>query len=470
MSEKRAKNCPWMPCEAEIWEQESLLAAALIFPRNAEWREAVAKIDPACWHEDHARDVALAVVGANGNGQNGTIGDVWYHMLATGSVWDGTGEYLGRLVGVQPSCCASLSVERIQEYWSRREFIRKRHIAASALSAPELAVSDARTFLGDLDLFDSEIAPQAKRGGLNELLEAAITGKRKPVRLPWKELNQNCHALMPGTVTVVCGNPGCGKSFALLEIAYEAFLAGVKVALYELEDDRAFHLLRLLAILDRNPDLTDLEWVEEHPVEAIGAKDRHIETLNAFARCIQDSPDGQPDMDDLSRWIAQQARNGARVIIVDPITVADQGNEPWRTASAFMVQCASVMTQYGSSLIIAAHPKKGSADFPRLEDVAGGSSFTRRAQSVLWLERHDDDHEANVTFSNGYAGQEKVNRTAHVLKARNCKGQGAKIAMRFRDDSLRFEELGIENRGKKAKYKASMQEISPFNPDDEMVF
>jgi KaiC/GvpD/RAD55 family RecA-like ATPase len=466
----RAANEGVIAKDAERHYQRSLLSAALIwFTGDVPTLEAIRAIPKAAWIDDDHRAIAAAIVDAADNNQRGDIADVYAALARLGLMFDCSASLMGEITSEQPSCSPSLTRDRILECWDQREFLRKRHVA-SAFFKGGVDRDDVRTFLADLDLFDSSAEPPAPRQGVGDLIDDAIAGKRRPVHLPWPELNQFSHALMPGTVTVLCGNPGCGKSLFLLELAHAAHVSGSRVALYELEDNRAFHLLRLLAMLDRNPDLTDPEWIESHPAEAIAAREVHFDTLNSFARCIQDDPNDDATVDDISRWVCAQARLGARVIIVDPITVAEAGDKPWQAATRFMGTCAKAMVEYGASLIVSAHPKKGRSDYPREDEVAGGSSFVRRAQSILWIERHFDEHQANVSMRGG-AFQVAVNRTLHVLKARNCKGAGTKVAFKFNDDTLRYEELGIENRARKGKpwIGDANSAGTPFS-DDEAAF
>jgi len=89
--------------------------------------------------------------------------------------------------------------------------------------------------------------PLGAARGLGDLIEDAITGKRKAIPWPWPALGRLTKAPMPGTITCECGDPGASKSFFLLEAAWYWHKNGVKVAVCELEEDRAFWLNRALA-------------------------------------------------------------------------------------------------------------------------------------------------------------------------------------------------------------------------------
>jgi len=62
--------------------------------------------------------------------------------------------------------------------------------------------------------------PLTPAGGLVRLIEDTISGTRQAIPLPWPRVSRLARPLLPATITLLCGAPGCGKSFALLESAY----------------------------------------------------------------------------------------------------------------------------------------------------------------------------------------------------------------------------------------------------------
>jgi DNA polymerase III delta prime subunit len=280
---------------------------------------------------------------------------------------------------------------------------------------------------------------------LLELIEDAISGRRKAIDLPWRGINEMALALLPSNIVILCGAPGCGKSFALLEVAHFLFCSDVSVAIYMLEEDTSYHLNRLWAQLEGNPNLLNPQWMKDHPEETRAAKDRHIRQLESFATVIESAPNKQPTLNDLLKWTEIKANAGCRVIIVDPISVAKMGREPWNEATEFMVSAKKLMRESAASMIVSAHPKKGAQanGLVDLDSVAGGAGFTRLAQTVFWLEMHSDFHTSNIQGSYGIIESCTHNRTMHVLKARNAAGQGQKVALQFDRRKLVFTELGI---------------------------
>jgi hypothetical protein len=303
-----------------------------------------------------------------------------------------------------------------------------------------------------------DATPLSAVRGLIELIEDAIAGRRKAIDLPWQGINDLALALLPSNIVILCGAPGCGKSFALLEVSHFLHRADVPVAIYMLEEETEYHLNRLWAQLEGNPNLLNPQWMKDHPDQTRAERDRHVEALELFAPVITAAPHKQPTLKELLAWAQEKAKAGCRVIIIDPISVAKMGREPWNEATEFMVDAKKIVRDSGASLIVSAHPKKGAQanGLVDLDSVAGGAGFTRLAQTVFWLEMHSDFHTGNIEGGYGRIDSCSFNRTMHVLKARNASGQGQKVALQFDRNKLRFHEIGIIVDKKKQPPKESV--------------
>ncbi len=110
--------------------------------------------------------------------------------------------------------------------------------------------------------------PRGIACGVSELIEDTIAGRREAVKWPWSCIGGLTKALQPGTVTIVCGNVGASKSFMLLEAAAYWHENGIKTAIYQLEEDRDFHLLRCLAQKSMTATITDPDWIKDNPEQA----------------------------------------------------------------------------------------------------------------------------------------------------------------------------------------------------------
>jgi len=60
---------------------------------------------------------------------------------------------------------------------------------------------------------------------------------------------------------------------------------------------------------------------------------------------------------------------------------------------------------------------------------------------VLWLESHSD-RSGKIKTACGTT-ESAYNRTLHILKARNGKGQGLRLAFEFDSKTLTLQELGL---------------------------
>jgi hypothetical protein len=82
-----------------------------------------------------------------------------------------------------------------------------------------------------------------------------------------------------------------------------------------------------------------------------------------------------------------------------------------------------------------------------MTQLAGGAGYSRFSQSILWLESHNEK-KSKIKTTLGTIEMDH-NRTLHILKARNGKGQGVRIACNFESESLTVTELGITIKNEK---------------------
>ncbi len=258
---------------------------------------------------------------------------------------------------------------------------------------------------------------------------------------PWPCLTRLCHALTPGTVTCLCGDPGSGKSLFVLESAWVWHRAGVPVAVYELEDDRVHHLRRALAQWEENGAHTSNAWCENNPEAVREAKRKHWDLLDSFGRCLYTPEGGDVDLEALLAWVVRMCEAKRRVIVIDPVTAADSGDKPWLADRQFIMRAKAVVRRTGSSLLLVTHPKlgvKAGGSGSALHGMAGGAAYPRFAHSVLWLYSHEQPRRALVRSGLSVT----TNRTVKIGKARNGPGQGVEIAYHFDALSLRYSEQG----------------------------
>lgn len=311
-------------------------------------------------------------------------------------------------------------------------------------------VVDYLETLGDDRLDSRQIAIQAvledgqelNGQGLQRRIREIVDGERDTISLPWEGLDYWSEALCAGSVTVVCGVAGAAKSFWLLQLMAYAQHIGRKVALFELEEDADYHLHRLLAQLDRNSHLANVKWVKSHGQEALEANDRHGDRIDALRSCLWDAPERQVGYDELLVWIEKQAKAGAELIAVDPITAVESNDKPWRADLEFVMAAKTLMRKYKSRLILITHPRTGIGSAMSLESLAGGAAFRRFPQTVLWIKKLDEFVEKPVQSKMGTLPTD-FNVEICVCKARNGPGTGLRLAYTFSPDTLGFNEHGV---------------------------
>ena len=306
-------------------------------------------------------------------------------------------------------------------------------------------------------VMDNAVSMAGPSDEVVQVYEETISGKRRVVPWPWKLMGRLSRALMPQTLTLLCGEPGMGKSFMLLQAAAYWYAHGEQVAVYELEEDRAFHLSRGLAQELGTSDILEPKWVKNNPDWMRSQLKDKQSFLDGFGRCIFACPDSDISMDDLSDWVRDRARDGCRVIAVDPVTAASS-EKPWRDDRKCIMDCKSIMRDSKSSLVLVTHPKKARrVKQPDLDDLAGGAAFQRFCQTIFWLDR--PKHETCSVEKSAGTMEVELNRVVHFVKTRNGRGEGMRLGFNFSPETLRFIEEGLI---KSEKKHVSTEDTPPF--------
>ena len=305
--------------------------------------------------------------------------------------------------------------------------------------------------------------PVSAASDLYAMLEEGMAGGRKSLAWPWPVLTRQAKALLPATITVLCGAPGSTKSFFVLETAWMLHAQGVKVSVLELEDDRAYHLQRVLAQISERADLTDPDWqaVNNDKVRQAIADQRAF--MDSFAPRVFAAPDKAMMYKDVLKWIQEQCAAGAELLIIDPITAATgQSDKTWIEDQKLIVEAKILARTHRVPIVLVTHPKKGGGRIgaSSLDDLAGGAAFQRFAHCILWLERHDSPIDVKIIHpSQEMPFHTKINRLLKILKARNGVGAGKHIGFDFTTGNLRFIEYGLIDKRKQGA--ESTEDVTP---------
>lgn len=282
---------------------------------------------------------------------------------------------------------------------------------------------------------------------LRERFEKIKDGRITVIPWPWGNMASLCPSLMPGTVTVVAGAPGATKSFMMLQCVNFWATCEIPVAILALEGSKDYYLNRLLAQIEKRPELTDIAWVRDNPDEVDAAMDRHAGWLDQVGQSICTIKLDSITYIDVLEWVRARARLKDRIIIVDPVTAADPQGRQWEADRMMVNTSAKIAVDYGASIIIVSHPAKAVGHQPSLDAVAGGAAVTRHVDAVIWLSAIEPK-KLTVTQPTGREDIE-CNRVMYLLKVRDGRGQGKAIGFRFEGDSLLLAEQGVVIKEKK---------------------
>jgi hypothetical protein len=259
---------------------------------------------------------------------------------------------------------------------------------------------------------------------------------------PFPMLTAVSRSLLPGKVTILAGAPGGAKSWFVLQTILGLIGNGVPSAVMALEEPWPWHAARALAHLEGNARLLNNEWVKANKTEADMAAIRHGEILNKTGAAF--TCRNQPTFSDCAQWVEDRAAAGVRVMIIDPITLADYGSEKsWDADRRFMARVKAALEKHGASLLVITHPRKSGSNGPSrcsMDDMAGGTTYQRAAASVLWLSNLATPERKRISLADGTVEQREIHKEISILKARDSTGCGSVIGYRF--VGLRFEEQG----------------------------
>ena len=273
-------------------------------------------------------------------------------------------------------------------------------------------------------------------------------GQRIVLPSPWPRLCSLTQAMIPGTVILLCGTPGVTKSFAVLQLIRYLHAAKIPCACHMLEDDGAFHLRRALAQEAKTPAITNLVWLRDHAAEYDEIRTKYATWLEGVSECITGPGDDDPTPEAELGWAHERLRAGARFIAIDPITMLDYGRDLPTGARRFMTRIKRMARLHRATIMLVTHPRQqqGAQGKPKpqtMDDLAGGTAFSRQPHTVLFLQYHDvADTEVKVEY--GRIIITPTNRTMQVFKARNGQGERKRWAMMFEAETLTLRECGEE--------------------------
>jgi hypothetical protein len=277
---------------------------------------------------------------------------------------------------------------------------------------------------------------------VSDYIEDMIAGKHFCADWPWTAFGNLTKALKPGTITIISAPQGTSKSlFVLQAVTFWVISRSYQVAILELEEDRSYHLLRALAQLSQNANITDDAWVRDHPDETRAAWERHSKTLDKLGAVIWEGPT-EINTESVIAWLQAMVVAEKRIIVIDPISARDPSERPWIDDHRFMARAKDILKPTGSSLVLVTHPPKGKVQDEWGGDVEGGKAFLKFSQTIVYMRGMPEPKMMNISMPHGCAEME-VNRKIELKKTRNGKGWFATIGMYLNPKTLLHEERGI---------------------------
>lgn len=273
-------------------------------------------------------------------------------------------------------------------------------------------------------------------------LDGICDGRIFNVPFSFQGLTRLTQALLPGTITNLVGDPGVGKTYLILQELQFWRGNDFPVAVFFIEKNRVFHTMRMLAQLEGNGNLVNLEWVKANRDVALAAWRRHRQVIDELGAHIHSAPLERVTFNSLLDWIVQKCKAGCRVLVVDPITAVSAGDNRWTKDEDFVIAAQSVLTSYGASLILVTHAKKGNRPgAPTMHDMAAGAAYARFADTSIWLQKSKKPREVKYCSPLGNASG-KFSLFFQLHKTRNGRGGGLELAFTF-GEGLKFAEQGI---------------------------
>ena len=307
-------------------------------------------------------------------------------------------------------------------------------------------VYEPRGAVLSLALFEEFIKasiPLSPAKHIEKLFSEILRGKWTNIKFPYPLLTSATNALLPETVTILCGSAGTTKSLFLLNCLIHFFQQGLKLSVFELEGDVKFHLRRAVAILEENSQITNNDWIQDNPDKLEAILKRNETFMNEFGERMTGYSKKFVNMKDLSDWIVREAKSGSRIIAIDPVTAALKEGKAWELDQRFMQHAIQVATNYHCSIILVTHPRTGQAKDRDIDSLSGGKIFREAAQTILWLWATKDLKPLPVKGIHGNVSNIEVNRIMEVLKTRNSWGMGHSIGYMFDGNTFHFEERGM---------------------------
>jgi 5S rRNA maturation endonuclease (ribonuclease M5)/KaiC/GvpD/RAD55 family RecA-like ATPase len=277
-----------------------------------------------------------------------------------------------------------------------------------------------------------------KLKGFENFLEELGSGDYK--NLPINDcpiLSEQSQCAINGTITIVYGAPGLGKSLLTNKACDDWHRQGYNVVRLNLEDELERHILRSFAQTagDANLDKTAFHRNPENKEYIKRKYEENKIFLNSLSKTIVAGENKSWDVEKLLAWVESQLIKGKEVVVIDPISVV-MSDRVWVDAHNLIWGLKKLLAKYKNArIILVTHPNDTG-------DIGGGKAYRRFAQCVLNIKKYSEPKEVQI-LNKDETFDETISTTIEIIKCRWGGGLGLEIAVAINRETLILEELGI---------------------------
>lgn len=317
-------------------------------------------------------------------------------------------------------------------------------LSGASTSEIDSFVSDLQNHVLDLKDHVSKVEDETLKETVDEIVAEIEERFKNKSSTPWGiptgflPLDNALGGLRDGSVYIIAGRPGQGKTAMALSIARNILIAGSPVAMFSLEMTKKELTMRLMAA---HGDLNMMEVYRGLLTEKEFKKLGRSVQVKMFPLHCNDRSDLNINI--LRSEARRYVQNfGCRVIIIDYLQLLQGTSEARRMGkyeevSEISRNLKTMANELKVPIIALAQLnrelEKGARRKPQLSDLRGSGSIEQDADTVMFLHEPESDEEPDFL-----SGTKRLN--LYVAKNRN--GQpNMDIAFEFRAEYTRFDPM-----------------------------